>query len=76
MAGLDVYADIFETLERGLGAQFAAPGILREHVDRGEFGVKTGRGFLDLSPAQGETLIDRRNRAYVALARLREELDG
>ena len=74
MAGLDVYADIFEALERGLGPGFAAPGVLQEHVDRGEFGVKTGRGFLELSPAQGDALIDRRNRAYVALARLRREL--
>lgn len=76
MAGLDVYADIFDTLERGLGAGFAAPAILREHVDRGEFGVKTGRGFLDLPQAQADELIDRRNRAYVALAGLRRELEA
>jgi 3-hydroxybutyryl-CoA dehydrogenase len=75
MAGLDVYADIFDTLERGLGAGFAAPAILREHVDRREFGVKTGRGFLDLSQAQADELIDRRNRAYVQLAGLRQELE-
>src|SRR5262249_1285250 len=36
MAGLDVYADIYETLERGLGPGFSAPGPLREHVARGE----------------------------------------
>ena len=65
MAGLDVYADIYETLERGLGPGFSAPEVLREHVDRGEFGVKTGRGFLELSQAQADELIDRRNRAYV-----------
>ena len=53
-----------------------APSPAREHVDRGEFGVKTGRGFLELSQAQAEELIDRRNRAYVALARLRQELEG
>ena len=43
MAGLDVYADIYETLERGLGAGFSAPDILREHVGRGDFGVTTTR---------------------------------
>ena len=75
MAGLDVYADIFDTLEGGLGARFSAPAILREHVDRGEFGVKAGRGFLDLSQAEGEALVDRRDRAYVALAGLRRELE-
>ena len=76
MAGLDVYADIFDTLERGLGAGFSAPEILREHVDRGDFGVKTGRGFLELSQAEADELIDRRDRAYVALARLRRELEA
>ncbi len=76
MAGLDVYADIYETLERGLGPGFSAPEVLQEHVDRGEFGVKTGRGFLELSQAQAEELIDRRNRAYVALASMRRELES
>ena len=76
MAGLDVYADIFETLEDGLGSRFAAPRILREHVERGELGVKSGRGFLGLSQAEGEELIDRRNRAYVGLAGLRREVEA
>lgn len=75
MAGLDVYADIFETLERGLGPRFSTPAILRDRVEQGELGVKAGRGFLELSRAQGEALIDRRDRAYVALAGLRRELE-
>ena len=75
MAGLDVYADIYETLERGLGPGFSAPAALEEHVERGEFGVKTGRGFLELAPEQADELIERRNRAYVALAVLRRELE-
>ena len=32
LAGLDVYADIYETLERGLGPGFSAPALLGEHV--------------------------------------------
>jgi len=74
LAGLDVYADIFETLEHGLGPGFSAPEILREHVDRGEFGVKTGRGFLELSQAEGDHLITRRDAAYAKLAELRREV--
>ena len=73
MAGLDVYADIFDTLERGLGEGFAAPAVLRDHVARGEYGVKAGRGFFRLSPDEARELVDRRDRAYVALARLRAE---
>jgi 3-hydroxybutyryl-CoA dehydrogenase len=76
MAGLDVYADIFDSLERGLGADLSAPDVLLAHVARGEFGVKTGRGFLDLTQAQADELIDRRNRAYVALAELRREIEA
>jgi 3-hydroxybutyryl-CoA dehydrogenase len=76
MAGLDVYADIFDTLERGLGEGLSAPDVLQAHVARGEFGVKTGRGFLDLTQAQADALIDRRNRAYVALAELRREIEA
>lgn len=76
LAGLDVYADIFDTLERGLGPDFAAPELLTAHVAKGEFGVKSGQGFLDLTADEAAALIDRRDRAYLALSRLRRELDG
>jgi 3-hydroxybutyryl-CoA dehydrogenase len=75
MAGLDVYADIYETLERGLGPGFSAPDALLAHVGRGELGVKSGRGFGELSESEADALIDRRNRAYVALADLRREIE-
>jgi 3-hydroxybutyryl-CoA dehydrogenase len=75
MAGLDVYADIFETLERGLGPGFSAPTVLLEHVDRGEIGVKAGRGFKQLTQAEADELIARRDRAYAGLARLRREAE-
>jgi 3-hydroxybutyryl-CoA dehydrogenase len=74
MAGLDVYADIYETLERDLGPRFSAPAVLREHVERGELGVKAGRGFSGLSQAEADELIAKRDRAYAGLARLREEV--
>ena len=74
MAGLDVYADIYATLEGGLGPGFSAPPMLTAQVERGDIGVKAGRGFLDLSPADGAALVERRDRAYLALARLRDEL--
>jgi 3-hydroxybutyryl-CoA dehydrogenase len=76
MAGLDVYADIYATLERGLGPGFSAPGVLRERVARGDFGVKTGRGFLALSQEEADELVARRDRAYAGLARLRAEVEA
>jgi 3-hydroxybutyryl-CoA dehydrogenase len=76
MAGLDVYSDIFETLERGLGPDFSAPGLLTAHVENGDFGVKTGHGFLDIGEDEAADLIARRDRAYLALSSLRRELLG
>jgi len=61
-------------LERGLGAGFSPPDILRDHVGRGDFGVKTGRGFLELSQAEANELVARRDRAYARLALLRQEV--
>ncbi len=76
MAGLDVYAFIFETLERGLGPGFSPPELLTAHVANGDFGVKTGHGFLDITEDEAADLIARRDRAYLALSRLRRELNG
>jgi 3-hydroxybutyryl-CoA dehydrogenase len=76
MAGLDVYADIYATLERELGEEFRAPAVLTEHVANGEYGVKTGRGFLQIPPEQAAQLVERRDRAYHALSLLREEIEA
>ena len=75
MAGLDVYADIYATLERELGEEFRAPTVLTEHVAAGDFGVKTGRGFLQIAPEDATRLVERRDRAYHALSQLRAEVE-
>jgi 3-hydroxybutyryl-CoA dehydrogenase len=48
LVGLDVRLKIAEYLHRELGdAKFAPPRILREKVQRGELGKKTGKGFYE-----------------------------
>ncbi len=47
LVGLDVRLHISEYLHQTLGERFRPPAILREKVDRGELGQKTGRGFFD-----------------------------
>jgi len=74
LAGLDVYADIYATLERELGEDFHVPAAVEERVARGDFGVKTGRGFLDISPEEGRRLVERRDAARDDVAGLREEV--
>ena len=66
MAGLDVYKSVFETLERDVGPEFAPPAALREHVEAGRFGTKSGRGLPHLQ----------RGRAGGAAARARPPLRG
>ena len=47
LVGLDVRLSISEYLARTLGDRFAAPKLLRDKVERGELGKKSGRGFYD-----------------------------
>lgn len=47
IVGLDVRLGIAEYLQEQLGDRFAPPRILREKVERGELGRKTGKGFYD-----------------------------
>lgn len=74
MAGLDVYAASFATLERAFGPRLAAPQVLLDLVAQGKYGTKTGSGFLELDPEQRDALIDYRNRAYFRMNELLAEL--
>lgn len=47
LVGLDVRLHIAEYLHETLGERFRPPDILREKVERGELGRKSGRGFFD-----------------------------
>ncbi|MBK4119999.1 3-hydroxyacyl-CoA dehydrogenase family protein [Kocuria rhizophila] len=49
IVGLDVRLGIAEYLEKELGPRFAPPQLIREMVERGELGKKSGKGFYDYS---------------------------
>jgi 3-hydroxybutyryl-CoA dehydrogenase len=74
MAGLDVYAGAYDSLERGLGSRFSAPAALTSLVGNGNLGTKTGQGFSSYDPETAQARVDYRNRAYVLLAKLRKDL--
>ena len=77
MAGLDVQLSVFETLEGGLGEHFGAAeakDALRERVDAGRTGTKSGEGFFAYSDEQRDRLLIERDRRYAALAELLERL--
>jgi 3-hydroxybutyryl-CoA dehydrogenase len=49
VVGLDVRLAIAEHLTGELGPRFTPPQLLRDKVERGELGQKSGRGFYDWS---------------------------
>lgn len=49
IVGLDVRLGIAEYLESKLGPRFAPPQLMRDMVERGELGKKSGKGFYDYS---------------------------
>jgi 3-hydroxybutyryl-CoA dehydrogenase len=74
MAGLDVYAGAYTTLEAAYGEKFAAPALMTEAVNQGHLGVKSGRGLRGIEPSIIPDLLAYRERAYAQLAALRAKL--
>ncbi len=74
MAGLDVYAGAYTTLEKAYGEKFRAPALMTEAVEAGHLGVKSGSGLRGINPADVPALVAYRERAYAALAELRRKL--
>jgi 3-hydroxybutyryl-CoA dehydrogenase len=47
LVGLDVRLSIADYLQKEFGERFAAPALMREMVQRGELGKKSGKGFYE-----------------------------
>ena len=76
MAGLDIYANSYTSLERDLGERFTVPASLKARVESGDVGIKSGGGYLGLGADEAAALIGARDASYVALGALRRELAG
>ncbi|KQM17839.1 3-hydroxyacyl-CoA dehydrogenase family protein [Plantibacter sp. VKM Ac-2880] len=74
MAGLDVYSFCYASLQTRWPERFATPDSLKELVDAGKFGTKSGAGYLDVPADRTPELIAYRNKAYVAIKQLMDEL--
>ena len=74
MAGLDVYSFCYASLQTRWPERFATPESLRTLVDAGKFGTKSGAGYLDVPASKTADLVAYRNRAYVAIKKLMDEL--
>lgn len=74
MAGLDVYANCYTSLQTTFPERFATPGILTDLVDSGRLGTKSGGGFLDVPAERTPELVAYRNKAYARMAEVLAEL--
>jgi 3-hydroxybutyryl-CoA dehydrogenase len=54
--------------------RFATPAVLSDLVEAGKLGTKTGAGFLNVPADWIPELIAYRNKAYVAMQKLLDEL--
>jgi len=74
ISGLDVYAGAFAVLEEEYGSRFAAPASLTAKVEAGDLGLKTSGGYREIPADQRVALEAYRDKVFVALAKLRDEL--
>lgn len=74
MAGLDVYAFCYRSLQTTFPERFATPPILQERIDAGHLGTKSGGGFREIDPARTAELVAYRNKAYARMQELLTDL--
>jgi len=68
--GLDTDARVSKNLFPQLSNREQPSALLLEKVERGDFGVKTGRGWFDYSGKSRESLLLERNRKLIEQLRL------
>jgi 3-hydroxybutyryl-CoA dehydrogenase/5-formyl-3-hydroxy-2-methylpyridine 4-carboxylate dehydrogenase len=73
MAGLDIYNAVGSYLNKDLSTSGEVSQKIRELIDRGRLGMKTGGGIYDYTPEQIDELRAQRARKLVAV---RKALEG
>ena len=73
IAGWDVISAIYSQLAPEIDSSKELPALLREMVARGDFGVKTGRGFYEWTPESVSALKQRIGEALITAERLSKE---
>ncbi len=69
IAGWDLVCALWPYLSPDLESSTEVPSLLREKVERGELGSKTGKGFYEWTPESAEALRRRIARALIEIAR-------
>ena len=69
LGGLDIHCNISHYTFPDLCDAKAPFGLLKECVDNGKLGVKSGAGFYDYSDGKDEEIIRRRDAMFNKLAK-------
>ncbi len=69
VAGLDIYYSVASYLNADLNRRTDVSPLIRAKVERGELGLKTGRGLYSYSAEQLPALAQRRMRLLIAVRR-------
>jgi 3-hydroxyacyl-CoA dehydrogenase len=72
MAGLDIYNAVGSYLNRDLSTSGEVSSTIRELIDEGRLGMKTGGGIYDYTPEQIEELRSKRAAKLVAVRKALE----
>lgn len=66
VAGLDIYHSVGSYLNRDLSNAAEVSQVIKDHVARGELGIKTGKGLFQYTPEQIQGLVQRRAKLLLA----------
>jgi len=68
--GLDIWTRVYDNLVRDIRSDQDLPDAVRDLVESGRFGAKTGGGVYDYGPGVVDRKRTRRDRRFLALAKL------
>ena len=73
--GLDIWTTVYNILVQDIRSDTHVPDAIRKLVDAGHLGTKTGKGIYDYGPEMIESKRTRRERRFLALAKLFKPAD-
>ena len=76
LVGLDLIEKIHSYLLQDLAANHAPAAHLSRHVEEGNLGMKSGRGFYDWSTRSGTALVQQRDTQIVHQLDFLKRLEG
>jgi len=71
--GLDTWQRVMDNLAPELDKSEAAPAIIRERVEKGDLGTKTGAGIYSYAVTSVEDRLQKRDEQFIRLAKQKRE---